>query len=595
MSYRDMSCGVPRVGDAGRTLTLSGWVGRRRDHGGLIFVDLRDRSGVVQLVIDPERAPEAHAVAHRLRLEEVVRVRGELVPRSEGTRNPALPTGDVELAVSEVEVLAPSEPLPFQLDEEGVDETLRIHHRYLDLRRPAMQRIQKIRVDVTRIMRRYLEDRGFWELETPMLTRSTPEGARDFLVPARLNPGSFYALPQSPQLFKQLLMCAGYERYYQIARCFRDEAQRADRQLEFTQLDIEMSFVEREEVLSVVEGLYGEIWQQILGVEIELPFPRLSYHEAMRRYGSDKPDLRYGLEIGDVSEAVTGSEFGVFRSAVEAGGIVRALAVPGVSVTRKDIDELQAFAKEWGGKGLAHLIFEPDGELRSPIAKFLSPAEIDAIRAATGAEPGSVVFLAADTEPIVNRVLGALRAHLAERFELIDRDAWRFVYVVDFPLFKEDEETGGWGAEHHMFTAPIKEHEGMLESDPGAVISEAYDMVLNGLEMASGSIRINRPDLQQRVFDVVGFERADAEERFGFLLRALRFGAPPHGGMAPGLDRTVMLLAGTDNLREVIAFPKTGGGYDPLTGAPAPVEASQLGELGLDVRPLKPPAPPSAV
>ncbi|HEY1478566.1 MAG TPA: aspartate--tRNA ligase [Gaiellales bacterium] len=592
MSYRDMTCGEARLDDAGRTLTLSGWVGRRRDHGGLIFVDLRDRSGAVQLVIDPERSPEAHAVAHRLRLEEVIRVRGELVPRSEGTRNPALATGDVELSVSAAEVLAPSEPLPFQLDEEGVDETLRIHHRYLDLRRPAMQRIQKIRVDVTRIMRRYLEDRGFWELETPMLTRSTPEGARDFLVPARLDPGAFYALPQSPQLFKQLLMCAGYERYYQIARCFRDEAQRADRQLEFTQLDFEMSFVEREEVLAVVEGLYGEIWKQILGVEIELPFPRLSYHDAMRRYGSDKPDLRYGLEIGDVSEAVKGSAFGVFRSAVEAGGIVRALAVPGVSVTRKDIDELQAFAKEWGGKGLAHLIFEPDGELRSPILKFLSEAEVAAIREATGAEPGSVVFLAADAEPIVNRVLGALRAHLAERFDLIDRSAWRFLYVVDFPLFKQDEETGGWGAEHHMFTAPIKEHEGMLESDPGAVISEAYDMVLNGLEMASGSIRINRPDLQQRVFDVVGFERADAEERFGFLLRALRFGAPPHGGMAPGLDRTVMLLAGTDNLREVIAFPKTGGGYDPLTGAPAPVEATQLGELGLTVRPKPAPAKP---
>jgi aspartyl-tRNA synthetase len=592
MSYRDMTCGEARLDDAGRTLTLSGWVGRRRDHGGLIFVDLRDRAGAVQLVIDPERSPEAHAVAHRLRLEEVIRVRGELVPRSEGTRNPALATGDVELSVSEAEVLAPSEPLPFQLDEEGVDETLRIHHRYLDLRRPAMQRIQKIRVDVTRIMRRYLEDRGFWELETPMLTRSTPEGARDFLVPARLDPGAFYALPQSPQLFKQLLMCAGYERYYQIARCFRDEAQRADRQLEFTQLDLEMSFVEREEVLSVVEGLYGEIWKQILGVELELPFPRIPYHEAMRRYGSDKPDLRYGLEIGDVTEAVKGSEFGVFRSAVEAGGIVRALAVPGVSVTRKDIDELQAFAKEWGGKGLAHLIFEPDGELRSPILKFLSEAEVAAIREATGAEPGSVVFLAADAEPIVNRVLGALRAHLAERFDLIDRSAWKFLYVVDFPLFKQDEETGGWGAEHHMFTAPIKEHEAILESDPGAVISEAYDMVLNGLEMASGSIRINRPDLQQRVFDVVGFERADAEERFGFLLRALRFGAPPHGGMAPGLDRTVMLLAGTDNLREVIAFPKTGGGYDPLTGAPAPVEATQLGELGLTVRPKAVPAKP---
>jgi aspartyl-tRNA synthetase len=569
MSYRDMFCGEPRLEVAGRELTLSGWVGRRRDHGGLIFVDLRDRSGAVQLVIDPERSPEAHAVAHRLRLEEVIRVRGELVPRSESTRNPALATGDVELSVASVELLGPSEPLPFQLDEEGVDETLRIHHRYLDLRRPAMQRIQRIRVDVTRIMRRYLEDRGFWELETPMLTRSTPEGARDFLVPARLNPGSFYALPQSPQLFKQLLMCAGYERYYQIARCFRDEAQRADRQLEFTQLDLEMSFVEREEVLALVEGLYAEIWQQVAGIEVELPFPRLSYHEAMRRFGSDKPDLRFGLEIGDVSDAVRASEFGVFRSAVEAGGVVRGLCVPDASVTRKDIDELQAFAKEWGGKGLAHLIIEPDGEVRSPIAKFLSEAEISAIRLATGAEAFSVVFLAADSEPIVNRVLGALRSHLAERFDLIDREAWKFLYVVDFPLFKE--------------------HEDLIESDPGAVISEAYDMVVNGLELASGSIRINRPDLQQRVFDRVGFAGEDAEERFGFLLRALRFGAPPHGGMAPGLDRTVMLLADTDNLREVIAFPKTGGGFDPLTAAPAPVGAVQLEELGLLLRPQKEP------
>ncbi len=455
-----------------------------------------------------------------------------------------------------------------------------------------MLRFQKIRVDVTRIMRRYLEDRGFWELETPMLTRSTPEGARDFLVPARLSPGSFYALPQSPQLFKQLFMIAGYDRYYQIARCFRDEAQRADRQLEFTQLDIEMSFVEREDVLTLCEGLYAEIWQQVAGVELELPFPRLSYAEVMRRYGSDKPDLRYGLEIGDVSEAVRASEFGVFRSAVEAGGIVRGLSVPGVSVTRKDIDELQAFAKEWGGKGLAHLIVEPSGELRSPIAKFLSEAEVAAILEATGAAPGSVVFLAADSEAIVNRVLGALRSHLAERFDLIDRDAWKFLYVVDFPLFKQDEETGGWAAEHHMFTAPVRVHEDLIETDPGAVLSEAYDMVLNGTEMASGSIRINRSDLQQRVFDAVGFERADAEERFGFLLRALRYGAPPHGGIAPGLDRTVMTLAGTDNLREVIAFPKIGGGHDPLTGAPAPVPAEQVSELGLSLRAPAPGVPP---
>jgi aspartyl-tRNA synthetase len=582
--YRDIMCGEARADDAGRILTLAGWVGRRRDHGGLIFIDVRDRSGALQLVIDPEHAPTAHGTAHGLRLESVIRARGELVPRSEATRNPHLPTGDVELRVDELELLSPSDPLPFQLDDENVDETLRVHHRYLDLRRSEMQRYQQVRTQVVRIMRRYLDERGFLDIETPTMTKSTPEGARDFLVPARLAPGSFYALPQSPQLFKQLLMIAGFDRYYQIARCYRDEAQRADRQLEFTQLDLEMSFVTRDEVLAVVENLYAEIWREVLGVEIPLPIPRLDYRESLLRYGSDKPDLRYGLEIADLTDALCDTEAKFLRPVIESGGVIRALAVPGgASLSRKDLDGLQEFAKEWGGKGIASLLLDEGGDVRGSVAKALTPAEIDAIAAATGAQPGSAILIAADREPVVVRVLGALRPHLARRFELIDEDAWAMLYVIDFPLFAWDEDEERWVAEHHMFTAPKREHEDILESDPGAVLSEAYDFVINGQEMASGSIRIHRPDLQERVFRVVGFEQEDAEARFGFLLRALRYGAPPHGGMAPGLDRTVMQLVRTENMRDVMAFPKVSGGLDPLTGAPSPVEPEQLDELGIGV------------
>ena len=573
-----MLCGEPRAEHSGRELTLSGWVGGRRDHGGLVFIDLRDRTGIVQLVMDPDRSPEAHATAHALRLECVVRARGQLVPRSEATRNDQLPTGAVELAVESLELLSSSEVLPFQLDDENVDEALRIRHRYLDLRRPRMQELQGIRTQAVRSIRRFLD------LETPTMTRATPEGARDFVVPFRLEPGKFYALPQSPQLYKQLLMCGGFDRYYQIAHCWRDESQRADRALEFTQLDLEMSFVEQEDVLSLTEQLMAEIWRDA-GHEVELPFPRMPHGEALLRYGSDKPDLRYGLEIGDVSEQVAGSEFGVFANAVGAGGVVRCLSVPGAAevLSRKDYDELAEFAKEWGGKGLAYLIFEADGSLRSPIAKFLSEAEVDAIRESSGAQPGSVAFVAADSQAVAERVLGALRPQLARRFELIPPWLWKFVFVVDFPLFKQSEDGSGWTAEHHPFTAPKREHEELLESDPGAVLSESYDMVLNGLEMASGSIRINRAELQTRVLDVIGVAPAEAEERFGFLLRALRFGAPPHGGIAPGIDRIAMQLGDTDNLREVVAFPKLGGGADPLTGAPASLPPEQLAELGLAV------------
>jgi aspartyl-tRNA synthetase len=584
--YRTHGCGELGAGLAGERVVVSGFIGRHRDHGGLIFLDVRDASGVVQVVVDPSDAPDARAAAHAARVESVIRVEGAVARRSPETVNPRLATGEIELRCETLEVLSPADALPFQLDDEGVDEALRIRHRALDLRRDEMTQRLRTRAHVTRIMRRHLEDRGFHDLETPVLTKSTPEGARDFLVPARLHPGSFYALPQSPQLFKQLYMMSGFERYYQIARCFRDEAQRADRQLEFTQLDIEMAFVERDEVLDLVEGLYSEIWHEVKGVELARPFPKITWHESMLRFGSDKPDLRYGVEIADVTDLVRGSEFGVFKGAAESGGVVRALACPGgATFSRKELDELTGFAKEWGGKGLAYLLLDASGEVRSPIAKFLSPAEIDGLRAATGAADGDAIFLAADTEAVVVRVLGALRPHLADKRDLYDRDAYAFAFVVDFPLFMWDDEAQRFAAEHHMFTAPKREHEHLLDTDPGAVVSEAYDFVCNGLEIASGSLRIHRADLQQKIFDVVGFSKEDAEERFGFLLRALRYGAPPHGGIAPGLDRAVMLLERTENIRDVIAFPKISGGYDPLTDAPTPVDPTQLVDLGLQLRP----------
>ncbi len=583
--YRTHGCGELRADDVGADVVLSGFVGRHRDHGGIVFVDLRGRDGSVQLVVDPDDA-EAYAAARDVRVESVVRATGEVVRRAEGTVNPRLATGEIEVRVRRFEVLSGADPLPFQLDDDGVDESLRIRHRALDLRRGEMQRRQATRAKVTRTIRRFLEDRGFWELETPILTKSTPEGARDFLVPARLEPGSFYALPQSPQLFKQLFMMAGYERYYQIARCFRDEAQRADRQLEFTQLDLEMAFVERDEVLELVEELYREIWREVKGIDLGARFPRLTWHEAMRRFGSDKPDLRFGLEIADVSEVAGGSGFAVFAGAVEAGGVVRAIACPGAAaLSRRELDELAGFAREWGGRGLAYLLFEESGEVRSPIRKFLDDGELEAIRAACGAGPGDGVFLAADAEPVVARVLGALRPHLARRFGLIDDAAYAFAFIVDFPLFQWDEDEQRLVAEHHMFTAPKRADEPLLDTDPLAVVSEAYDFVCNGHELASGSLRIHRADLQEKIFALVGFDPADAEERFGFLLRALRLGAPPHGGIAPGLDRAVMLLEGTDSIRDVIAFPKVAGGFDPLTGAPARVPDEQLRELSLKVDP----------
>jgi aspartyl-tRNA synthetase len=586
--YRTVGCGELSAARAGERVVVAGFAARHRDHGGLVFVDVRDRSGIVQVVVDPSSAPEAAEAAQAMRVESVIRVDGQLVRRAPETVNPRLATGEVEIRADRLDVLSPADPLPFQLDDANVDETLRIHHRALDLRRDDMTKRLRTRFEITRAMRRYLEDRGFWDLETPVLGKSTPEGARDFLVPARLAPGSFYALPQSPQLYKQLYMLAGFERYYQIARCFRDEAQRADRQLEFTQLDIEMAFVTQAEVLELVEGLFASIWREVAGVEVPLPVRRLPYAEAMLRYGSDRPDLRFGLEIADVTDVVAGSGFGVFSQTAASGGVVRALACPGAAaLTRRELDELTEFAREWGGKGLAYLLLEADGGVRSPIAKFLSAAEIAALRTATGAAEGDAIFLAADTADVVARVLGALRPRLARRFELIDDDAWAFCLVVDFPAFHWNGDEERWEAEHHMFTAPKPEHEALLETDPGAVLSQAYDLVINGHEAGGGSIRIHRADLQERVFRVVGFPRDVAEERFGFLLRALRLGAPPHGGVAFGLDRAAMLLSGTDSIRDVIAFPKIAGGIDPLTAAPSSVDQGQLDELGLQLRPRR--------
>jgi aspartyl-tRNA synthetase len=586
MKWRDVRCGEVRPEHVGKRLTLSGWVDTRRDHGGLVFIDLRDRAGICQLVINPERAPDAHAVTHEIRNEFVLRTEGEVVARAPDAVNPELPTGEIELQVDTLEIVSRCPPLPFQLDEENVDETLRLRYRWLDLRRPRLQRNIRLRAQMVGVIRRTMEAAEFLDIQTPILFKPTPEGARDFIVPSRLQQGRFYALPQSPQILKQLSVIAGFDRYYQIAICFRDEDLRADRVQEITQLDVEMAFPDQELIFGLMEQMCVAIWRECIGVDLTPPFRRMTYAEAVARYGTDKPDLRFGLEIADVTELVRASEFGVFKGAAEAGGVVRALACPGgATFSRKELDELTAFAREWGAKGLAYLLLEAGGEVRSPIAKFLTPEEIAGIRAATGAQDGDAIFLAADSEVAVVRVLGALRPHLADLRDLYDRAAYAFAFVVDFPLFAWDDDEQRWAAEHHMFTAPKREHEHLLDTDPGAVVSEAYDFVCNGLEIASGSIRIHRADLQEKIFDIVGFSREDAEARFGFLLRALRYGAPPHGGIAPGLDRAVMLLERTENIRDVIAFPKIAGGVDPLTDAPTPVEPVQLRELGLQLAP----------
>jgi len=575
--YRDTWCGDLNAEHAGRAARVSGWVHRRRDLGGLIFIDLRDRSGIVQLVFHPDTSGPAFAAAERLRSEHVISAAGEVVRREESTVNPNIATGEIELAVTQMDVLAASETPPFPIDEDGpVDETLRLRHRALDLRREGMRDAMVLRHDVAQTMRRVLNERDFLEIETPILTRSTPEGARDYLVPARVQPGSWYALPQSPQLFKQLLMMAGFERYYQIARCFRDEDQRADRQAEFTQLDIEMAFVDEEDVIDVTEAVMGAVFE-VGGLGVAAPpWPRMSWKEAMGRFGSDRPDTRFGLEISDVTDALRGSEFKVFESVIDRGGVVRALNVGAREMSRAELEGLNEVVQRHGGKAVAWAFVESGGGWRSPIAKFFSDDQRAAATAALQAGEGDLLLFVADAEDVAAPALGALRLHLGDRFDLIPADRHDALWIVEFPMFERTD--GGWTALHHPFTAP----RGSFE-DPGALLSRAYDLVVDGWELGGGSIRIHTPEVQRQVFTTIGLSEEEADQRFGFLLDALRYGAPPHGGVAFGLDRIIAVMAGRDSIRDVMAFPKTASGADPLTGAPAPVDQAQLAELGVRV------------
>ena len=578
MSWRDLGAGEVRPEHVGQRLKLAGWVARRRDHGGLVFIDLRDSTGVSQLVVNPERAPEAAAAAHDIRNEFVLQAEGEIAGRAPENVNPGLPTGEVELQVERLEVISRSPPLPFQLDEEGVDETLRLRYRWLDLRRERLQRNLRLRAQAVSIIRREIEAAGFVDIETPIMAKPTPEGARDFLVPTRLQQGRFFALPQSPQIYKQLLVIAGFERYYQIARCFRDEDVRADRVQELTQLDVEMAFPDRGFIFELIERTFAAVWRECIEAELPVPFPHMPYAEAMLRYGSDKPDLRFGLEIEDATELTRGSQFKVFAEAPA----VRFLRVP-QEFSRADLATLEEFAREWGAKGLAYLVYSEDDEVRSPIAKFLSEAELAEFRS----EPGSTVLFGADTPELVARVLGAVRSRLGKELGLVEEGAWRPVWITDFPMFDPDEDTGGWKANHHPFTAPTPESVPTLSSDPGSAVAQAYDFVVNGTELGSGSIRIHQPEVQQQVFDLLDISQEEQRARFGFLLDALGMGAPPHGGIAPGIDRTVMLLAAEPNLRDTVAFPKNQAGIDPMTGAPSEVPQEQLVELGIRVTPQK--------
>jgi aspartyl-tRNA synthetase len=569
-------CGEVRPEHVGQRLTLAGWADSRRDHGGLVFIDLRDKTGLCQLVMNPERAPEAAETAHTVRNEFVLQAEGEVVRRAPEAVNPNIPTGEIELQVDRLEILARSTTLPFQLEEEGVDETLRLRYRWLDLRRSKMQRNLGLRARLVSTIRRVMEGDGFTDIETPILFKPTPEGARDFVVPSRLQPGRFFALPQSPQILKQLLVIAGFDRYYQIARCFRDEDLRADRVQEITQLDVEMAFPDREFLFDLMERMLRDVWRETIGLDLQIPFPRLTWDEADRRFGSDKPDLRFSLEVEDATELTRGSEFGVFAGAA----CVRFLRVP-QAYSRAELERLEAFAKEWGAKGLAYLVFDESGEVRSPIVKFLSEEELAAFRG----EPGSTVLFAADEPERVSRVLGALRLHLGRELGLIDEEAWRFVWITDFPMFEWSEDDGKWTARHHPFTRPAPEFEETFDQDPGSAVAYAYDLVGNGQELGGGSFRMHEPELQARVFNLLELSPEEQRTKFGFLLDALAMGAPPHGGIAFGIDRMMMVLAREPNLRDVIAFPKNQAGLDPMSGAPSELEEEQLRELGIQLRP----------
>jgi aspartyl-tRNA synthetase len=592
---KDTNCGSLRAADIGKKVVLAGWVNRRRDHGGLIFIDLRDRSGTVQVVINPESLDSDYAIAESVRSEWVLKVTGEVTARPEGTVNTGIDTGEVDIAVQELEVLNAANQPPFYINEDSdVDEALRMKHRHLYLRRERMQRNLTLRHDIVKYIRDFLCERDFLEIETPILIKSTPEGARDYLVPSRVHPGQFYALPQSPQQMKQLLMVGGFERYFQIARCFRDEDLRADRQPEFTQLDVEMSFVERDDILDMMEELYAGMAAALVPDKmVNRPFPRLTYAEAMSRYGSDKPDLRYGLELIDVADIVLKSEFQVFQTALSDGGIVKGFAAPGMAdLPRRQIDELTDSAKSRGAKGLVTIAFDGDwtdpkelqeDQVRSPVSRFISIELVRELATTLGAKGGDMLLLEGGPSAIVYAALGELRQEVARRQELINQDVLAYAFVVDFPLFAAEQKDGRWDSTHHPFTSPFPEDIPLLATDPSKVTARAYDMVCNSYEMGGGSIRIHNRELQEQIFRLLGHSKEAMEEQFGHLLSALESGAPPHGGIAMGIDRIAMLLAGEDNLREVIAFPKTQGATDLLFEAPSPVGQRQLDDLHLRI------------